>query len=209
MQKKLIQLQPITQQEAPKHLVQENESNPEKNKEVISSHDPKSTFRNSENVEHDTSNISKAREESIPQKGQEGHDPKSKVENKEHDTPNLPKGTKETMPPMVQEVEINEESKESSKDEESFVDPKPTNTKKRKLNFDHEADEKSIPESTVKRIKEVAASASETSKYVKLYELHHHGLSPWLSQGKFRSSKYRDIKAIAFDNKSTTNVLDK
>ncbi|XP_019419137.1 PREDICTED: protein RESTRICTED TEV MOVEMENT 2-like isoform X2 [Lupinus angustifolius] len=216
MQKKVIQLQPITQQEAPKHLVQETESNPEKNKENISGYDPKSTLQSKENVDHETSNIPKAREESMPQKGQEaGHDPKSNVQNKEHDRPNLPKGTKETMPQMGQEVvneekervvkevtkedtkktsqlgkqpikdvvervvkevtkenshsdvkEIKEESKESSKDEENFVDPNPANKKKRKLHFDHEADEesyeKNIPESTVKRIKKVAASASET-----------------------------------------------
>ncbi|KAE9594010.1 hypothetical protein Lal_00031622 [Lupinus albus] len=219
MQKKLIQLQPITQQEPPKHLVQETESNPQKNKEAISGHDPKSTYSSKENVDHDTSNLPKAREESRPQKGQEeGHDLKSNVQNKEHvehDTSNLQKGTKETMPQMGQEVvneekervvkevtnedtnktsqsgkqpikdvvervvkevtkenshtdvrEMKEESKESSKDEESFVDPKPENKKKKKFNFDHETDEesyeKSIPESTVKRIKEVAASASET-----------------------------------------------
>ncbi|KAK7259735.1 hypothetical protein RIF29_25348 [Crotalaria pallida] len=150
----------------------------QKGRESISGQDPKSTVESNEQVKQGTSNLAEATtEESKNQKGQDenervvkevtkqdtkstsesGNQPKmdvvervvKEVTNKEEDSP-------------ATEKEIKEERKESSKVEESYTKKEKENEKKRKGNFDNEADDEDESYGKgIKRIKEVAASASQ------------------------------------------------
>ncbi|KAE9598326.1 hypothetical protein Lal_00003927 [Lupinus albus] len=153
----------------------------------ISGQDHKAIVQSKEEVDNNTSNPPKVEENSMIQKGKEKENVEKERVVKEvitkEETKNTSESRKQCKKDVVERVikevtkegssttekEIKErERKESSKFEESFVGPKFTmeekeREKKRKGSFDNieESYGKCKPESTVKRIKEVVASASE------------------------------------------------
>ncbi|CAL0311009.1 unnamed protein product [Lupinus luteus] len=170
----------------PKEKSTTSEVKDKKFQDGISGQDHKAIVQSKEEVDNNTTNPPKVEEKTMPQKGQkEENIEKERVvkEVPKEETKNTSESRKHPKNDVVERVvkevtkegssatenEIEEERKEPSKVEESFVDPKfskeeeKEKEKKRKGSFDdiEESYGKRIPESRFKRMKEVVASASE------------------------------------------------